>query len=84
MPNFTSIGEVPGEKTMTEQKNTVNLVSLPYYVWRDNNTRAFYQKITTNKVVGAHRIMCPCVKPMQNSVSLSVISILLEMFGHKN
>jgi len=35
VPNFTPIGEVPAEKTVTEQK-TVNLVSHTYSVWRDN------------------------------------------------
>jgi len=39
MPNFTLIGEVPVDKTVTEQKakkkQTVNLVCFLYSVWRD-------------------------------------------------
>ena len=40
MQNFTPISKAPAEKSVTvhsESKNaTVNLVSRPYYEWRDN------------------------------------------------
>ena len=46
LPNFTPIGEVSAEKTVTEQKrektkknSSLNLVSFPYFMCRDNNYR---------------------------------------------
>jgi len=55
------IGEVPAEKNVTEQKKekktnkeTLNLVSLPKSVWKDNNT---------NKAM-VYRILRPGILPL--------------------